>query len=152
MKINIISVGSFKNRDNCGELFEEYRKRIRWNINLIEVKNSQAGSIEERKNQENRELIKRLDPENKLIVLDERGSIITTEQFGITCKKYIEISKGIDFVIGGSEGLLQEIRNKADFVLSFGKMVFPHLLVRVMIIEQLYRVYSMTNNHPYHRN
>jgi 23S rRNA (pseudouridine1915-N3)-methyltransferase len=150
MKINIISVGSFKNKDNYKELFAEYKKRIKWNINLIETKNSQLGSIEERKNQENKELLKHLN-NNKLIVLDERGDIITTEQFRDICIKYTEISNEINFVIGGSDGLLQEIRDKADFILSFGKMVFPHLMIRVMLIEQLYRIYSLSNNHPYHK-
>ena len=57
----------------------------------------------------------------------------------------------LDFIIGGSDGLSQEVRDKSNFVLSFGKMVFPHLMIRVMLIEQLYRVWTLNNNHPYHK-
>lgn len=151
MKINIITIGNFKAKDNYKELFEDYKKRIKWNINLIEVKNSKVEDVELRKTQEHKELLKYLNPKNKLIVLDERGKIITTPDFKDICTRYFETSDGIDFVIGGSDGLLEEMRNKADFVLSFGKMVFPHLMVRVVLVEQLYRIYALLNNHPYHK-
>jgi 23S rRNA (pseudouridine1915-N3)-methyltransferase len=151
MKVNIISIGAFKNKDNYGELFEDYRKRVRWNISLLELKNSQLSNIEGRKMEEHKELLKRLTVGNKLIVLDERGEIITTTHFSNIFNEFTEVAGGIDFVIGGSDGLLQELREKADFILSFGKMVFPHLMVRVMLMEQLYRVYTIKNNHPYHK-
>ena len=64
--------------------------------------------------------------------------------------KYINSAEE-NFIIGGAEGLSQEVRDKSNFVLSFGKMVFPHLFVRVMLIEQLYRVYTLQNGHPYHK-
>ena len=61
------------------------------------------------------------------------------------------INSDIDFIIGGANGLPNFIIKQADFVLSFGKMVYPHLMVRVMLIEQLYRVHTINNNHPYHK-
>ena len=86
---------------------------------------------------------------SKVIVLDERGKIITTPDFYNLITNYENSSVDeIDFIIGGSDGLSQEVRNKANFVLSFGKMVFPHLFVRVMLIEQIYRVWTIKNKHP----
>jgi len=57
----------------------------------------------------------------------------------------------LDFIIGGAEGLAPEVREKSNYVLSLGKMVFPHFMVRVILIEQLYRVWTIKNNHPYHK-
>ena len=82
--------------------------------------------------------------------MDERGKIISTIDFQNLINKF-KIDGDIDVIIGGSDGLTEEVRNQADFVMSFGKMVFPHLMVRVMIIEQLYRVYTLNNGHPYHK-
>ena len=81
-----------------------------------------------------------------------RGKIITTLEFCDLITKYQNNgTEEINFIIGGAEGLSQEVRDKSNFVLSFGKMVFPHLFVRVMLIEQLYRVYTLQNGHPYHK-
>lgn len=151
MKINILSIGNFKSKDNYRELFEDYKKRLRWEINLVEIKNSRVEDIESRKIQECKEILKHIKSKNKLIVLDERGKIISTPDFKNLYIDYTDSGNDIDFVIGGSDGLSEEIRSKADFILSFGKMVFPHLMVRVMLIEQIYRIYTIINNHPYHK-
>ena len=151
MKINILSIGSFKNKDYYKGLFEEYRKRINYTIRLIELKNSKLENVEERKKIEGEELLKNVSKNSKLVVLDERGSIITTNEFEVLFTKYVNSGYDIDFVIGGSDGLSKNVLEKADFVLSFGKMVFPHLMVRVMLIEQIYRVFAIKNGHPYHK-
>lgn len=150
MKINIITIGSFKSNNSYKELFDEYKKRIKCEINLIELKTKQQNSIEEQKKFEMDLLLKTRNKNNKLIVLDERGKIISTIDFQNLINKF-KIDGDIDIIIGGSDGLTEEVRNQADFVMSFGKMVFPHLMVRVMIIEQLYRVYTLNNGHPYHK-
>ena len=150
MKINIITIGNFKSNDSYKELFDEYKKRIKCEINLIELKTKQQNSIEEQKKFEADLLLKARNKNNKLIVLDERGKIISTIDFQNLINKF-KIDGDIDIIIGGSDGLTEEVRNQADFVMSFGKMVFPHLMVRVMIIEQLYRVYTLNNGHPYHK-
>lgn len=151
MKINIITIGSFKNKDEYLSLFNEYKKRIPWKINLIELKNDKNENVKERIEKEGIELLKNTTVGNRLIVLDERGDIITTNKFENICSNFFENSNGIDFIIGGSDGLSQKVRDKADFVLSFGKMVFPHLMIRVMLIEQFYRVYTIKIGHPYHK-
>lgn len=151
MKINIISIGHFKNKDPYLDLFNEYKKRIGYNINLIEVKNIKSNNIEEQKKLEGIELLNNTTKGNKLVVLDERGEIITTNNFEKIFTKYTDCGFGIDFVIGGSDGLSQNVLDKADYVLSLSKMVFPHLMVRVILIEQLYRVFTLKNGHPYHK-
>lgn len=151
IKINIITIGSFRSKDEYLSLFNEYKKRLPWNINLIELKNSKSDNVSERIEKEGAELLKNITVGHKLIVLDERGEIITTNKFENICSKYFETCAGIDFIIGGSDGLSQQVRDRADFVLSLGKMVFPHLMVRVMLLEQLYRVYALRTGRPYHK-
>lgn len=150
MKINIITIGNFKNNDYYKSLFDEYKKRMNWQINLIEIKQKNYQNIELQKINEEKLLLEHHNSNNKLIVLDERGEIISTPDFEKKLSNF-EIHGGIDFIIGGSDGLTQNVRNKADFILSFGKMVFPHLMVRVMLMEQIYRVFTLKNNHPYHK-
>lgn len=152
MKINIISLGSFKDHDPYKELFSEYSKRIKWDIKLIEIKDSKKyNNINERKIYEGEQILKKVNKNNKLIVLDERGENISTHKFASKLNNFAENGYSADFIIGGSYGLSQNIIDRADLVLSFGNMVFPHLMVRIMLIEQLYRIYTINNNHPYHR-
>ena len=96
---------------------------MNWQINLIETKNFICNTVQEQKNQEGKEIIKHLQAGYKNIVLDERGEIITTNKFAEICNKFNESNDGINFVIGGSDGLSQDVLNIANFTLSFGKMV-----------------------------
>ncbi len=151
MKVNILSIGKFKDK-NCEALFSEYKKRIKFDISLKELCLKKNFEGEKLKEEEGKLLLQNISNNSKTIVLDERGKIITTIEFCDLITKYKDSSVGeINFIIGGSDGLSQEVRDRADFVLSFGKMVFPHLFVRVMLIEQLYRVYTLQNGHPYHK-
>ncbi|MDD2839645.1 MAG: 23S rRNA (pseudouridine(1915)-N(3))-methyltransferase RlmH [Rickettsiales bacterium] len=151
MKINILSIGKFKD-ENCEALFFEYKKRMNFDINLKELVLKKNFDGEKLKEEEGKLLLQNISNNSKTIVLDERGKIITTLDFCNLITKYQDNSVGeINFIIGGSEGLSQEVRDKADFILSFGKMVFPHLFVRVMLIEQLYRVCTIQKGHPYHK-
>jgi 23S rRNA (pseudouridine1915-N3)-methyltransferase len=150
-KINIISVGNFKKNDSYRELFREYEKRVDYKIKLIELKNHSGSNVEEQKNREGKDIIRNLSNNFKTIILDEKGEIIATNQFCEICNKYFENFGGINFVIGGSDGLSMEVVMMGDYVLSLGKMIFPHLMVRVMLMEQLYRVFTINNRHPYHK-
>lgn len=152
MKINIISFGKFKKSDPYSILYEEYRKRINFEIKLIEIKSyASYSNIEEQKEYEGIEILNKIDKTSKVIALDERGKIITTNEFTDIVNNYVNFGNNIDFIIGGANGLSTNILKRADFILSLGKMVFPHLMVRVILIEQLYRVYTINNNHPYHK-
>ncbi|MCL4125923.1 UNVERIFIED_CONTAM: hypothetical protein GTU68_023110 [Idotea baltica] len=98
-------------------------------------------------------LLRRAIPKGAvLITLDERGKVISSPDFAHQLADYRDQGRGdIAIIIGGADGIARELRQEADFSISFGKMVWPHMLVRVMIAEQLYRAASILNNSPYHR-
>ena len=153
MKINIISIRKFK-KDGYDLLYNEYKKRMNWNIQLKELQLKKNYEGEKLKEEEGKLLIQSCssNTSSKIITLDERGKIISTLEFQELINSYQNSGiTDLDFIIGGSDGLSQEVRDKSNFVLSFGKMVFPHLMIRVMLIEQLYRVWTLNNNHPYHK-
>lgn len=100
------------------------------------------------------ELLRRSLPERaKTVVLDERGEVMSSPDFAEALASWRDDGQAdLAFVIGGADGIDPALRNAADFVLSFGKMVWPHLLVRVMLSEQLYRAASILTGAPYHRD
>ena len=109
-------------------------------------------SVDKIKEGEGELILKALKPSSKLIVLDERG-----KQFGsIAFSKMISDfalagDSDLTFVIGGSDGLSQEVLKKAGLKISLSTMTFPHLMVRAILIEQIYRAQSIIAGHPYHR-
>ncbi len=98
-------------------------------------------------------LIRKAIPDGALLaILDERGKVISSPAFADQLAGWRDQGRGdVAFVIGGADGLDPSLRAEADFSLSFGKMVWPHMLVRVMLAEQLYRAASILSGAPYHR-
>ena len=89
---------------------------------------------------------------NPVCILDERGKTLSSPQFAELLGKWRDEGRGeAAFIIGGADGIDPALRARADFALSFGKMVWPHMLVRVMLAEQLYRAASILAGSPYHR-
>jgi len=87
-----------------------------------------------------------------ICILDERGKVETSPQFAARLEGWRDAGHGdLAFVIGGADGIDPKLRAQADHALSFGKMVWPHMLVRVMVAEQLYRAASILSGGPYHR-
>ena len=87
-----------------------------------------------------------------LVVLDERGALLTSPEFAAQLGRWRDAGRqDLALVIGGADGIDPALREKADAALSFGKMVWPHLLVRVMLAEQLYRAATILGGGPYHR-
>ncbi len=86
------------------------------------------------------------------VVLDERGKVLTSPQFADLLAGWRDQGRReVGFIIGGADGIAQELRSSADHAVSFGKMVWPHMLARVMLTEQLYRAASILSGGPYHR-
>lgn len=141
----IIAVGRLKSSSHFYAPYEEYSKRLKGKIKLIE--------IEGRNQKEELEKIKsKLTPSSPLIVLDETGKSLTSIKFSQTITNLQNTKSGnIQFIIGGADGLDDDIRDRADLILSFGKMTWPHMLARTMLIEQIYRAQLILANHPYHR-
>ncbi len=99
------------------------------------------------------EALSRAVPKGALLcVLDERGKDVTSPEFSRLLGRWRDEGRGdVAFVIGGADGTAPELRARADYKLSFGKMVWPHMMVRVMLGEQLYRAASILSGGPYHR-
>ena len=99
------------------------------------------------------ELLERAVPAGALLaVLDERGRVMTSPEFAAELARWRDAGRqDAAFVSGGADGIAPELRARAGFALSFGKMVWPHMLARAMLAEQLYRAASILSGSPYHR-
>lgn len=102
------------------------------------------------RNEESQRLLEVLKPSDTIILLDERGQQQTNEQFAKTFQQLSGGQGRLVLVIGGAFGVNDALRERAQFVWSFSKLVFPHQLVRVLLLEQLYRTFMVLQNHPYH--
>lgn len=112
--------------------------------------------VEDRKNAgmaAEAELLARAVPAGAVLVtLDERGKLLTSPEFAAQLARWRDGGRqDVAFVIGGADGIDPGLRAKADFSISFGQMVWPHMLVRVMLAEQLYRAANILSGGPYHR-
>ncbi len=101
---------------------------------------------------ESKRLLGLLKQKDYLILLDERGVQYTNEQFANHVARLQEYLKRAVIIIGGSHGVSKELHERAQMVWSLSPLVFPHELARIILTEQLYRTFSLLNNHPYHHN
>ena len=99
------------------------------------------------------ELLARVVPAGAVLVtLDERGKLLTSPEFATQLARWRDAGRqDVAFVIGGADGIAPSLRDRAAFSISFGRMVWPHMLVRVMLVEQLYRAATILGGGPYHR-
>lgn len=148
MKINIVAVGLMKESPEK-QLIDYYLKQCgkNFHISITEINPKKALSKEDEADLINQ----KIDPSSCIIALDEKGDNISTHDLLSIMNKQYEAYGKITFIIGGADGLSQKIRTKANKILSFGKLTWPHMLVRVMLVEQLYRCQQIAANHPYHR-
>ncbi len=149
MKIRIIAVGRQK-ASPAKELCEEYLKRMKWDVSLREV-NTPKGATSA---QEAPLILQELEKQQSLVVaLDERGETLTSPAFAKKLSGWQDSAPAntVTFLIGGADGFDNKVREKSGFLLSFGKQTWPHMLVRVMLLEQLYRAQQIIAGHPYHR-
>lgn len=153
MKISIISIGKFENSPHR-TVFETYLKRLKWKIELKEfdLKNSQNFSVEKIKKCEGELIIKALHPFSKLIALDEKGKQFKSRDFAKLISDFaVSGDSDLTFAIGGANGLSEEVLKKSSLKISLGSMTFPHLMVRSILVEQIYRASTIISGHPYHR-
>jgi 23S rRNA (pseudouridine1915-N3)-methyltransferase len=155
MQIDLIAVG--KRMPSWIESgFKEYAKRLPKNINfkLIEINpaiRSKNNIAENFKLKEEENINAALAPNSIIIALDEHGKSISSQSLADKLQTWNDENQHISLIIGGADGLSDAIKNKANQLWSLSEMTLPHGLVRVMIIEQLYRAWTITQNHPYHR-
>lgn len=159
MDIKIICVGKLKEKflkDGIGE----FQKRIKTyaNLEIVEVKdeacpeNSSHMEMEKIKDIEGERILSKISKCAYVIALDISGKALTSEDFAKKIEKLsVEGISSIDFIIGGSLGLSKGVKNFCDYRLSFSKFTFPHGLMRLILVEQIYRAFRIINNHPYHK-
>ena len=139
--------------DWINEAFEVYISKLNHDFSpqLVEIKpEKKFDSIEQKKMSEAEKILSHLDKEF-LIVLDEKGVQFTSQELAQKLNHWSEHFKHIAFVIGGADGIHEDVLQKANLTWSISKLTFPHALVRVLVAEQLYRAHSILENHPYHR-
>lgn len=154
MKITIISIGKFENSPHR-PVFENYLKRLKWKIELkeFELKNAKNLSVDKIKEGEGELILKALKPGSKVIICDENGKQFKSREFAKLIADFgVAGDSDLTFIIGGADGLSQEILKKSHLKISFGLMTLPHLMVRSILAEQLYRAQTIIENHPYHRD
>jgi len=154
MKITILTIGKF-DKSPLFDLYNFYHKKLKIKVDLIEleVKINNNFEVNKIKNLEASQLKKYFPKFQKIIALDERGEEFSSQKFAKLLDNFaVNSASEILFVIGGAYGLDDEIKSQANLVISLSKMTFPHLLARIVLIEQIYRAYLINNNHPYHKD
>lgn len=152
MHIVLCAVGRIKSGPEK-VLFDHYLKRIPWTFDVVEVAERRQLPASEMRRAEAELLLSKVPKSANLIVLDERGRDLNSRALA---KKLGEWQDGgrrqTAFIIGGADGVDATLRERADLVLSFGKLTWPHMLVRALLAEQIYRAYAILTGHPYHRD
>ena len=155
MKITIITVGKIKEK-YLRDAIAEYSKRLSryCKLEIIEVADEKtvehaSEAVEDSiRSKEAERILKYVKEDAYVITLEINGDQLTSEQLAA---KVEQGTSHLVFIIGGSIGLGKEVLGKSDYALSFSKMTFPHQLMRVILLEQIYRSYRIINGEPYHK-
>lgn len=159
MNIDIICVGKIKEK-YLSDAIAEYSKRLSryCSLRILEVsdektvENASDALCEKIKQAEADRIIKHIKKDAMIVTLEIDGKMLKSEELASNINKWgIDGYSDIQFIIGGSIGLHNSVIDKASFHLSFSKMTFPHQLMRVILLEQIYRSYRIINNEPYHK-
>ncbi|MDE0590861.1 23S rRNA (pseudouridine(1915)-N(3))-methyltransferase RlmH [Halocynthiibacter sp. C4] len=155
MRVHICAVGRLRSGPER-DLIDDYLTRFDRTGRALSLGPVQVHEVEDKKglgSEEEARLLSRVIPDNALVaILDERGKVIPSPTFAQTLAHWRDDGQSdVAFVIGGADGLAKSLRASADFRLSFGAMVWPHMLARVMLTEQLYRAATILAGSPYHR-
>ena len=153
MIIKIISIGS-QPRKEINHLIDSYSHKIS-SYSKIEWINLQLKSkdknIKIKKELESQNILSKIDSNAFVISLDEKGQTFSSVEMSQQLEKIMLNHSNINFIIGGADGLDQAVLDKSNLVMSLSNLTLPHQLVKVFLIEQIYRSYSIINNLPYHR-
>jgi 23S rRNA (pseudouridine1915-N3)-methyltransferase len=144
MRITVLAVGKLRgaHKDFCAE----YIKRITDNIAMREVATSNQKT-------ENQALLAALPAKGFVVLLDEKGQDISSRDLAAQTAAWRDQGvQDLVFVIGGADGLSDDLKKRAQYTLGLGRKTWPHKLARVMLLEQLYRAQQINNGHPYHRD
>ena len=159
MRVVIIAIGRLKQGPER-ELAETYRKRAQAigrglgmrEIEIVEIRESRAADVERRRVEESIAVANVIPERATIVILDESGKSLDSAALAAVLREWrAEDRPAVYFVIGGTDGLTASLRERATLRLAFGAATWPHQLVRIMLLEQLYRAGSILAGHPYHR-
>lgn len=151
LNVNVVCVGNLKEKFSK-DTEKEYLKRLSkfCKLNVIELKEqNKLSNITLIKEKEGEEIIKNLSSYN--ILCDLGGENLSSEEFANRLEKLALTNSKITFVIGGSYGVSEKVKNACQTKISFSKMTFPHNLFRIMLLEQIYRAFTILNGVSYHK-
>ena len=154
MRITIAAIGKFGGSNNIPEraLFDHYSKRINGSFSLKEVEEKRHFSGKEKQQSEGALLLKSVPNNAFVVALDEKGRSLSSIEFSKKIGAWQDDGiRDAVFLIGGADGHAGEVLKRANFRLSLGALTWPHLLVRGLLTEQLFRAQSILAGHPYHR-
>ncbi|MCI5983816.1 MAG: 23S rRNA (pseudouridine(1915)-N(3))-methyltransferase RlmH [Firmicutes bacterium] len=147
--IKLISVGKIK-ENFYKEAIKEYEKRLSkyTKLNIIELEDEPNinGILKE-----GEKILKNINEKDYVITLEIEGNMLTSEELAKKIDETLQINSNITFVIGGSYGISNKVKERSNYKLSFSKQTFPHQLFRIMFLEQLYRTFKINNNETYHK-
>lgn len=158
LNVNIICVGKLK-ESYLRAAIEEYSKRMRTlcKLSVIELAeerttdNPSAAEIQKTVSAESERILQKLGKSDYVVAMCVEGKNLSSEELSAKLGEIAQISGSVDFIIGGSWGLSDALKARADFKLSMGKMTFPHQLFRVMLLEQIYRAFQISKGTKYHK-
>lgn len=155
MKIILIAIGKTDNT-NIAELVDAYIARLKHYVNfeffiIPDLKNTKSLSIEQQKTLEGKLILEKLDASDYVTLLDERGKKYSSLTFAdLLNKRGVSGLKRLVFVIGGPYGFSNTVYERAQDKIALSDMTFSHQMVRIFIVEQIYRAFTILNNEPYH--
>lgn len=150
--IKIICVGKLKEKYLI-DAKDEYIKRLSkyTKVDIIEVNDSKIDEEKEALKEEKQSILKYISDKDYVITMEIDGNNLDSIEFAKFIDKTFINNSNIIFIIGGSMGIDEEIKQRSNYKLSFSKMTFPHQLFRIMLLEQIYRAYKINNNERYHK-
>ena len=153
INIKLIVIGKIK-EEYLNDAITEYLKRIKpmCNLSLIELKEYTNYESSRNLKEESKLILNNINDNDFVVTLEIEGKELSSVDFSEYINNhYLYNNKNLTFIIGSSDGLDIDIKNRSDYKLSFSKMTFPHQLMRVIFLEQLYRALSIINNKKYHK-
>lgn len=152
--IKIIAIGRVKEKAQVA-LIDEYMKRLRpiHKVEIIELDKSKHkdSEINKIKEDEGKRILSKIKDSEHVILLELKGKNISSEELAQHIDKNLSMGKDLVFIIGGSHGVSDEVKDRANFLWQLSKLTFPHQLVRQLLAEQIYRAFMIINQHPYHK-
>jgi 23S rRNA (pseudouridine1915-N3)-methyltransferase len=150
MRVALVAVGKLK-RSPLQAPFDDYITRLSWPVAIHEIASAKGPTPAKRREIEATKLQQHTSSASVVVALDKGGRDLTSESLAVQISDWQVSSRAdVAFIIGGPDGLDDALRRRADLTLAFGEATWPHLLVRVMLAEQLYRAASILAGHPYH--